>query len=230
MSTITAIPVFYDDRMVADVVSFSPSAGKPKEVVNSWLGLGIPLSIAAPTPITREQLYLAHTQNYVNNVLDCVTENGFGTIDPAVSESLRWTNGAVLSAARSALHNRCVAVAPASGFHHASLCSGAGYCSFNGLMVAACTLLHECKVSRVGILDLDMHYGNGTDDIIDKLGLSGHVTHFSAGLNWYQSRQAKTFLQMLPDLVEAFADCDLLIFQAGADCHKNDPLGVKWTP
>lgn len=33
--SITAIPVFYNPRMVADAQSFSPSAGKPAKVVES---------------------------------------------------------------------------------------------------------------------------------------------------------------------------------------------------
>ena len=37
--------------------------------------------------------------------------------------------------------------------------------------------------------------------------------------------RAKPFLAQLPRLVADFADCDLLMYQAGADPHLNDPLG-----
>ena len=46
----------------------------------------------------------------------------------------------MLAAAREAIRNTQVAVAPCSGFHHARYGSTAGFCTFNGLMVAALAL------------------------------------------------------------------------------------------
>ena len=42
------IPVFYSDRMVVDITSFSPSAWKPMDVMQSWQALEIPLRVVAP--------------------------------------------------------------------------------------------------------------------------------------------------------------------------------------
>src|SRR6185436_4745019 len=39
---------------------------------------------------------------------------------------------------------------------------GEGFCTFNGLVVAADALMAAGEVTRVGIVDLDLHYGNGT--------------------------------------------------------------------
>lgn len=211
--------------MTVTVDSFSPSAGKPREVVDSWLKLGIPLNIIEPVPVSVEQLYLAHDKDYVDSILSCRIENGFGNRSKEVAVTLPWTNGAMLCAAREAIENGAVAVAPCSGYHHACYNHGEAYCTFNGLMIAAAVLLHEGRVARVGILDLDMHYGNGTDDIRQHLKLTAQVPHFSAGRNWYQPKQAKIFLKMLPELVEAFSSCNLLLYNAGVDSHLNDPLG-----
>ena len=38
-------------------------------------------------------------------------------------------------------------------------------------------------------------------------------------------RDATKFLAMLPRLVRGFAGCDVLLYQAGADPHVDDPLG-----
>ena len=113
------IPVFYSERMVADITSFSPSAGKPRDVMKSWRDLGIPLSVMVPEPVTSEQFCLAHDRNYVDGVLACQILNGFGNKSQAVANTLPWTSGAMLSAARGAIDNGYVAVAPCSGFHHA---------------------------------------------------------------------------------------------------------------
>ncbi len=219
------IPVFYTPKMVAAIESFSPSSSKPKYVMQSWRRLGVPISVLEPMPVTMAQLCLAHDRQYVDDLLNCLIPNGFGNNSPEVAASLPWTSGAMLSAARKAVSNGLVAVAPCSGFHHACHDHGGGYCSFNGLLVACCVLLHEGKAAHIGILDLDHHYGDGTDDIIKVLGLEHAVLHFSAGARWHKPNQAKSFLKILPSLVEEFAACDVMLFQAGVDPHINDELG-----
>jgi acetoin utilization deacetylase AcuC-like enzyme len=222
---IDALLVFYDDRMVADIESFSPSAGKPLAALASWQCLGISLQIRMPDPVTREQLILAHNQAYVEGVMNGALRNGFGNTHPAVTASLPWTTGAMLSAAREAISNGRTAVAPCSGFHHAGYSSGGGFCTFNGLMVTALALLHEGNATRIGILDCDQHYGDGTDDIRRELRVMTQIPHYSAGGKWSKSSEAKSFLHQLPKIIESFAGCDVLLYQAGADPHVDDPLG-----
>jgi len=225
MSTLEQLPVFFSERQVADISSFSPSAGKPAKVVASWAQLGIPLRVIEPVPVTIDQLALAHERDFVEDTLAGRRPNGFGSKSPAVAASLPWTSGSLLSAAREALRNRQVAVAPCSGFHHAGYAHSGGFCTFNGLMVTATTLLDEGAVGRIGILDCDHHYGDGTQNIIDVLGLKDRVQHFSAGREYCLAKQAEAFLARLPGVVKAFAGCDLLLYQAGADPHVNDLLG-----
>lgn len=222
---IETVPVYYCHRMVADVASYSPSAGKPREVMDSWRKLEVPLSILEPLPVTLSQFGLVHDRNYVECVLACRSDNGFGSRSQAVAESLPWTSGAMLSAAREAIANGCVAVAPCSGFHHASHAHGGGFCTFNGLAVTAAVLLHEGNVARVGILDCDTHFGDGTDAILRESRLTDHIPHYSAGTQWHAPSQAEEFLRTLPSIVASFTDCDVLLYQAGADPHVDDPLG-----
>lgn len=218
------IPVFYTEAMVADSESFSPSARKPAAVVRSWQVLGVPLEIVAPRPVTVDELARAHDRAYVEDVLAGRRKNGFGNRSPAVAASLPFTSGAMLAAARAAIANGHVAVAPCSGFHHAGYDHAGGFCTFNGLMVTACALRAEGLAKAVGILDFDQHWGDGTEDIIERLD-AGWVRHYSAGVRWQRVEQAEAFLEAVPGIVRSMQDCDVLLYQAGADSHVDDPLG-----
>jgi acetoin utilization deacetylase AcuC-like enzyme len=218
------IPVFYSPAMLANSESFSPSAGKPALAVESWQFLGLPLELHTPQPLSAEQFGVAHDPDFVADVLSCRSANGFGNKSPAVAAALPWTSGAMLSAAREALNNGIGAIAPCSGFHHAGYDFAGGYCTFNGLMVTAAVLLAEGRVQKIGILDFDQHWGNGTEDIIERLQLGSEVVHYSPR-EYTRSARAEAFLSGIPKILERFAGCDVLLYQAGADPHIDDPLG-----
>jgi acetoin utilization deacetylase AcuC-like enzyme len=219
------IPTFHDDRMtVADAQSFSPSAGKPRLVVRDWIDAGLPIDLRRVVAATPDQLALAHDRRFVEGVIAGQVPNGFGNTLARVAQSLPYTCGAMLAACREALANRRVACAPVSGFHHSGYDFAGDFCTFNGLMVAVMTLRHEGVARNVAILDLDQHHGNGTDDIIRRLGVAG-VQHFSSGEHGYTAHHAEPFLAALPGQIQAWAGCSLLLYQAGADAHVDDPLG-----
>lgn len=217
------IPVFYDPAQVSRPESFSPSAQKPAALLARWKEMALPIQVVAPTPLSREQLALAHQRRFIDGVLDLEIRNGFGGRDATVASSLPWTTGSLLAAARSALSTGTVAISPTSGFHHAGYSKSGGFCTFNGLMIAALTLRAEGLVRKVAILDCDEHYGDGTDEIIDRLALRKFVYHVTASRGY--PREPTAFLKMLPKLVAGFTDCDLILYQAGADPHVDDPLG-----
>lgn len=225
METAQPIPVFFAAEMIADAASYSPSAGKPGPVVARFESLRLPVRIERPTPVTEADLARAHDPAYVRGVLSRIRPNGFGNRSAAVAASLPWTSGALLSAARAALESRRVACAPCSGFHHAGWDHGAGFCTFNGLMVTACALRAEGRARRVGILDCDYHYGDGTDDILRALEAHPWIRHFTAGARHQTPAQAPAFFDELPRALTAMSDCDVILYQAGADPHINDPLG-----
>lgn len=89
-------------------------------------------------------------------------------------------------------------------------------------MVAALVLKSEGQVQRVGILDCDQHYGDGTQEIIDRQGIDwiDHISH-----EYTRPSEAEPFLAQLATVVRRFGGCDLLMYQAGADPHREDPLG-----
>jgi hypothetical protein len=214
VSKVFDIPIFFSPSMVADANSFSPSPSKPLSAIQSWAGLGINLHEIPSTPATPEQFYLAHDKTFVDEILNCTRRNGFGQISQEVSRSLPYTTGAMLSAARHAHTNGLVAVAPVSGFHHAGWDHCGGYCTFNGLMVTAQVLKTEGTIQRIGILDFDQHWGDGTDEIVKRLGLDSWVTHYSPCSEFGTEATAGMFVRRIPELMERFRDTDLILYQA----------------
>jgi len=90
--------------------------------------------------------------------------------------------------------------------------------------VAACVLHAEGLAERIGVLDFDQHYGNGTDDIIAKRRLRW-IEHYTAGGKWCRRNQAAEFLDAISAIVAGMSGCGLILYQAGADPHVDDPLG-----
>lgn len=223
--------VFYrEEQNAVNAETFSPSAGKPAQVVAYWLQRReiVPGDVLPFEPVSREDLYRAHDRGYVDSILDLQDDNGFGNRDAQVAASLPYTSGSMLAAARYALEHSTHVCSPTSGFHHAGWEYGGGFCTFNGLMVTALALKAAGLVRRVGIIDLDMHYGDGTADIITRLGIDWIVHRTQGG--FFRDRKdvgadARDYFQWLQRAIDACADVDVVLYQAGADPHVNDPLG-----
>ena len=218
--------VFYMSQQTAKKNnSFSPSATKPALAVESWKRLGLPVDIVEFTPATREQFYQVHDPNYVDDVLNLKRRNGFGNRLPEVAEALPYVAGSMVAATLHAYKAGEITFSPTSGAHHANYDSGGGYCTFNFLVLAAVSA-HEAGAKRIGIIDCDMHYGNGTEDIIRKLGFH-FVRHYSFGGDGFVCREtSEKWLAKLPEIVQGIArEVDVIIYNAGADPHIDDPLG-----
>jgi len=221
--------VFYNKQQsVKGNSSFSPSAGKPTRVIDGWQKLGLPVEILSFSPLHPKDVALAHSEEYVQGILDQTRTNGFGNRLKIVADSLLWTTGSFVAAARHAVTTGEAAISPTSGFHHARYGDGGGFCTFNGLVIAAQILRRDGLANRVGILDLDQHYGDGTVDIVKKLGLD-YIEHYTYGGYSITPENAEAWLRSLPDIVKSFKDCDVVLFQAGADSHIDDPLGGSFT-
>jgi acetoin utilization deacetylase AcuC-like enzyme len=219
-----SIPVFYAEEMAAATDSFSPSAGKPRQVLAAWQKAGLPITVQSILPASEMDLCLAHDPVYVRGVLGGELPNGFDNTSLEVARSLPYTTGSMIAAARAALECGC-ACAPVSGFHHAHYDTAGGYCTFNGLVIAAQKLLMEGAVQRVLILDCDMHYGDGTDQILERLGLVTSITNATFGRWFHHPTDAGAYLERLRETVARFDNFELVLYQAGADVHVDDPLG-----
>jgi acetoin utilization deacetylase AcuC-like enzyme len=232
-------PVFYSPEMNVDgLESYSPSAGKPKRFCellahHDFRSYG-PESLGKVEPVTYEDLCLVHAQRYVDGVHAGTILNGFENNDTRVAASCSWTIGALLAASRHAIKYPAIpACAPVSGFHHSGVDFGGGFCTFNGLMVVAAKLISEApdRAFKVAILDLDMHTGDGTEDILRHANdFGGKVLHLTAGRHFYgdnphtEGIAFQDWLQESIDEINAFQP-DLVIAQLAADPHVHDPLG-----
>ncbi|MCV2356549.1 hypothetical protein LNV09_20605 [Paucibacter sp. B2R-40] len=223
--------VFYRAEQAArNTGAFAPSADKPRLVMADWLKQGLisRLDILSFEPVSREDFKLAHDSSFVDGVLDLIRPNGFSNRDAEVAASLPYTTGSLLAAARYALKHKTSVCSPTSGFHHAHYDQPEGFCTFNGLMVVALKLKREGLVNRVAIIDCDVHYGDGTDDLICHHKIDW-IQHYTLGRHFHDrdgvGKDAKHFLTWLYKAIADCQDADLVIYQAGADPHINDPLG-----
>lgn len=189
-------------------------------------------------------LALAHHPLYIQRVvtgaLTAAEQRAIGfPWSPEMVERSRRSAGATIAACRAAFDDG-IAVNLAGGTHHAHADRGEGFCVFNDAAIAARLMQAERRASRVAIVDLDVHQGNGTaailanDDSVFTLSLHGE--------NNYPFAKAVSDLDIaLPDgtgddeylaqldgaLAQMFArfDPQLIIYLAGADPHEGDRLG-----
>ena len=224
--------VFFTEKMSIESGGYSPSANKPAAVVADWLAHGLAIQICDFEPATAADLCLAHDPQFVHDVLAGRKTNGHGNAIKEVTQSCLLTVGSLIATSRAVFKER-IACSPTSGFHHAGFDYNGAFCTFNGLIVAARTAINEGLCSKVAILDCDAHYGDGTDDIIGRLKLEDQIQHWTFGAHWDRGgafmqrrflRQINTFLTKA-----AKAGVGLVIYQAGADPHIDDPLGGYMT-
>jgi acetoin utilization deacetylase AcuC-like enzyme len=116
-------------------------------------------------------LLLAHDASYVQRVIaGTLTEAeqkeiGFPWSEKMVERSRRSV-GATIAACQSAI-DEGVAVNLAGGTHHAYRNKGSGFCVFNDAAIAARVLMRQpIGLQKIGILDLDVHQGDGTAAIL----------------------------------------------------------------
>ena len=125
--------------------------------------------VLSPDPVTREDLLQVHTEEYIRAIETGhpkpLAESQKFPWTPQLYSSVLYTNGAVLAAARSALLHG-ISAAIASGFHHSCMDHGEGFCTFNGLVVALEKLHRTGAIQTGAVLDLDLHYGNGTASLL----------------------------------------------------------------
>lgn len=209
------------------------------------------IALAEPEPATDADLLRVHSREYVHAVRDgeprALAESQKFPWSPALFPSVRLTNGACIAAARTALRDGASA-AIASGFHHACADHGEGFCTFNGLVVAADALLASQDADRVAVLDMDLHYGNGTAQLaasrphLFAVSIYGNdywanvpyrdvsTRHHEDGENHRSFAlpagcDRKGVMHAMDEALPLIAERkpDLLLYQAGADPYFEDP-------
>ena len=194
---------------------------------------------------TDEQLYRAHSSDYVQTFLNgSIGEKALRRIGLPWSEQLaartRMSVGGTLATVNAALEFG-MAGHLAGGTHHAHYDFGSGYCIFNDIAVAALDVLARGVVKRLIIVDLDVHQGDGSAEILQHVDgaftfsmhaaknfpawkkTSDYDVPLEAGLD--DAGYLQALAQHLPQALHE-SGAELVIFDAGVDVHADDRLGL----
>lgn len=128
-----------------------------------------PAEFVVPPGVTDAEIERVHCPRYRERVasgaLDAREQRAIGfPWSEAMVERSRRSSGATLAAARAAL-TRGWSANLAGGTHHAFRDRGEGFCVFNDAAIVARAMQAEAGLSRVAIIDCDVHQGNGTASI-----------------------------------------------------------------
>ncbi|MEC7118650.1 MAG: histone deacetylase [Pseudomonadota bacterium] len=197
-------------------------------------------TLVEPDPIDPEILRRLHNPDFVDAFLTGqapLAQSQRFIWNEQLRDAVLYIHGGQLCAAEIALREG-IAANIAQGFHHAEYDYGGGYCTFNGLALLA----QQYPEKRVFVLDCDQHGGNGTAEFTRSLenlfnytifGLSYGCREYERSVNAWIPRDHGSFEQYQAALEAGFAQIlawqtDLLIYQAGMDCHQLDPFGSDW--
>ncbi|MEI7623922.1 MAG: hypothetical protein WCJ88_10240, partial [Actinomycetes bacterium] len=160
-------PIYFDDSYVVSGGGLE-TVRKADEVAKRILEQFPDIKLVSPEPATVEQLLLAHTAEYIKAFLSGepyeVASAALGEWSEEVVASVLASTGGVIAAVLAALKSG-KAGSLSSGLHHAKSDHGAGFCTINGLAIAALIALAN-GAKNVGILDVDAHCGGGTFEIL----------------------------------------------------------------
>lgn len=120
--------------------------------------------------------------------------------------------GATIQAAEIGLKEPCMALVRPPG-HHASADSAWGFCHFNNMAVALQHLRSEGKIQSAIVLDIDLHFGDGTVNILGGKNWAKIYNPSSADRNEYL-RSVESLLDETP--------VDMIGISAGFDHHLQD--------
>lgn len=244
--------VFHSPRYEADIGEHVMPIRKFGLVRRAIEESGQPVRVVEPEPATDEDLLRVHTPEYVRAIATgeprVLAESQKFPWSPGLSEAVRWTNGGCIAALRAALEDGCAGNL-ASGFHHAHADHGEGFCTFNGLVVAWERARAEGRIRRALVVDLDLHYGNGTASLLAE---RPELFALSIYGNWYEKNVAHRDVTVgrSPDTANSWsvpvpggaggaayleiierhlgpaidrAAPEAILYQAGADPYREDP-------
>lgn len=200
-----------------------------------------------------------HTLEHIERIKR-VAEQGGGYLDGDTPISARSYEVALLAVSawldgidRVLAHQPAFVLARPPG-HHATRDTAMGFCLFSNAAIAAKYALEKPHIKRVGILDWDVHHGNGTEAIVSEhpqiaycsvhqhpcypgtgerkevKGIHRNILNLPLNAGSMLTDYQRVFEQ---NLIPFFADWqpDVLIVSAGYDANAKDPLaGMSLKP
>lgn len=218
------------------------------------------VAVHEPAPATEAELMRVHRADYLEAVKAAPDDpffRGYGLNTPDnpvfddMHEASALVAGATLAAARgvwSGQFKRAVNVA--GGLHHAMPARASGFCVYNDPAIAIADLLSQ-GAQRIAYIDIDVHHGDGVQEIFANDGRVLTVSVHESPLSLFPGTGFPTevggpdalgsavnialpagsrdqawlraFHAVVPSVVRAFRP-ELIVLQAGADSHRRDPL------
>ena len=197
-----------------------------------------------PEIVDLHYVLAVHDKDYVDDLLNLTLNPklarkiGFPLSAALIERELRIANGTILGCEK-AFHTG-VSFNIAGGTHHAFSNRGEAFCMLNDQAIGAQYLLDKKLASKILIVDLDVHQGNGTAEIFSN---NKQVFTFSMhGKNNYPFKKELSDLDIaledatsddvylsilketLPQLIENQKP-DFIFYLAGADILATDKLG-----
>lgn len=260
----TAVVVWSDDLLGYDLGDHPLDPVRLELTIALATELGVlarpGVSIRPPIPATEAELLRVHREDYLDAVRAAPGDpffTGFGlnTPDNPVFDQMHEISalvaGATLAAARAVWRGEARrATSVAGGLHHAMPARASGFCVYNDPAVAIADLL-SAGAARVAYVDIDVHHGDGVQEIFADdprvLTVSLHESPLSLfpGTGFAQeiggpnapgtavnvalpsgtgdSGWLRAFHAVVPSVMRAFRP-QIIVLQAGADSHNRDPL------
>lgn len=232
--------------------------GHPERVArleHLWPALEGKDVVRAEAPLAEDaDLTLCHPQDYVTMIREAIPAQGFNQLDGdtwlspgSYNCASRAVGGAMLAVDKvmaGEVGNSFVAMRPPG--HHAETATPMGFCLFGTVAIAAKHALERHGLSRVAVVDFDVHHGNGSQDLLRgearALFISSHqmplwpgsggahetgdhnnvlnvpLAPGTAGQGFRQEYEGQVFPRL-----EEFKP-ELILISAGFDAHADDPL------
>lgn len=198
------------------------------------------------------QLLRAHPQEYVDSLFSLSPTEGIKHVDPDTAMSPGTLTAALRAAGAGIMAVDLVMEKKASAAfcavrppgHHAERAKAMGFCFFNNIAVAAYHALETHGLSRVAIVDFDVHHGNGTENIVsgdDRILMVGTFQHpfypycgtenpaaNMCNVPLPAGTRGDVFRDVVADIwmprLRAFQP-ELVLISAGFDAHYEDDMG-----
>ncbi len=213
----------------------------PERVASAYELLRRKYEFAKPRDARENDLLLVHSKELVMQV----KKGRFFDVDtpalPNIYSYAKISVGGAIKASQLALkHDYAFSLMRPPG-HHAGKNFLGGFCYFNNIAVAVAKLIQEGKVARIGIVDIDAHHGNGTQDIFMHNDSVLYVSLHQAGIfplsgmkheanckNFplQPNTSERVYLKILDKALKhivAFRP-EMIAVSAGFDAYKKDPL------
>lgn len=254
------LAVIYDERCLLHKASFShpENPGRIKAVADYLKKKSFweEVKICTPEEAAEEIILLVHTKGYYNTVKNAI-DSGKEMLDPdtyAVKDSwlaAHLAAGSVkmgVDLVMNKSHKFIFSLMRPPG-HHAEQSTAMGFCLFNNVAAAAQYAINKYKLSRIAIIDWDVHHGNGTQDIFydsskvyyislhqfplypgtgkgNERGI-GEGEGFTLNFPLPRGTNGETYLKIFQEKILTELknyDPELIFISAGFDAHKDDPL------